>query len=351
MKQCQKCLEYEFAPPLEAWGQDPEGLCLLHSPKQEKDKDGAFSTLIKKKKGQKDYYFVGVFFPGDVTFDYSIDNANFMFAKFIGNVDFNGAIFRGEANFRKAYFNKASDFSSVRFDDGAKFLEVNFIGKANFEEASFAKEAGEANFYKSIFSEEVNFNNAYFFKKASFHEATFYGEALFWNTTFKNGIRFSKANFGKGAIFSRTTFDDGVDFFDAGFTGKSKVIFRYINPPSEIENPKPPYKPFKANFTDMGQDEDFRMSFQECSLALARFAGTDISRVNFEQVEWFRNRNRGRNMVYDEVVLRKGRKHLTTLLKEKVVFLKNQLVNLQIKKTERQKKIEEIGRASCRERV
>jgi hypothetical protein len=64
---CPKCLEHEFAPPLEAWDQDPDGFCLLHSKVNDKDQ-AKFTELLDKKKNQADYNFSSVFFPEKVSF-------------------------------------------------------------------------------------------------------------------------------------------------------------------------------------------------------------------------------------------------------------------------------------------
>lgn len=122
----------------EAWDQDPEGLCLLHSRQANKDKDGAFTELVKAKLQSEDYGFRVVFFPGpfsleELTSQYPFTftkPANFSMATFQEWADFSMATFQGRANFSGATFQKADFF-------GATFQEAAFSWATFQEEAGF----------------------------------------------------------------------------------------------------------------------------------------------------------------------------------------------------------------------
>ena len=83
MPPCPKCLEYNFESPLEVWEQDPDGLCLFHSPRPDKDQNGAFTAFLEKKKSTEDFNFTGFIFPNDVIFKKYKFNKDVSFVKVI----------------------------------------------------------------------------------------------------------------------------------------------------------------------------------------------------------------------------------------------------------------------------
>lgn len=107
-------------PPLEG---DPKHLCLLHSRLEDKDKDGAFTEVVKAKLAQEDYDFRGVFFPGE---------ADFSGLEFKKDADFSSATFLGDTHFSNVTFSRAADFSEVTFSGAAFFFGATFSGAADF---------------------------------------------------------------------------------------------------------------------------------------------------------------------------------------------------------------------------
>lgn len=103
MPACQIHKKYEWLKcNREALAEDTEGLCLLHSKKEDKDPEG-FTRTIKAKLDQEDYDFHGVVFPailGLLFFKHEfIKDADFSFAVFQGEAVFSEAAFKGEAIF------------------------------------------------------------------------------------------------------------------------------------------------------------------------------------------------------------------------------------------------------------
>ena len=83
----------------------------------DKDKDGAFTSLIEEKKEKEDFKFSGVFFPGRVVFN------DFKFTK---NVEFNYANFNNGASFIKTIFEQRTNFIGSIFSKKTYFYEVSF---------------------------------------------------------------------------------------------------------------------------------------------------------------------------------------------------------------------------------
>lgn len=313
MPQCPKCLEKNLSPPLEAWEQDPDGLCLLHSLHPEKDRDGNFTLLFNSKIAQEDYNFAWVYFPKDISFreltfvkdvDFSWatfsgatdfysasfgGRVNFIDSKFCNEVNFIGTKFMGPvtfltifenlADFRHSYFYSTSSFNGSEFKNAASFAMARFNGRANF---SCTKFYGYVDFNSARFSFGCNFDQL-FSKEVSFMSSEFAGNISF------NEVNFSKATF-RNAILTRTT----------------KIYFQDINYKYRKALDKQKYHPIKIDFTYMQIQDGAFLSFQNISLTLAKFLGSDLSKIKFNNVEWFSMH--GRNAVYDESIMRKEKK-------------------------------------------
>jgi len=106
------------------WEPDPEGLCILHSLKPEKDKS-AFDQALQAKLAQEDFNFQEVYFPGPVSFAKQ---------KFTKLANFHGAKFVGWGDFREAEFLKGADFSFARFVQAALFEKARFAGQVFFRQ-------------------------------------------------------------------------------------------------------------------------------------------------------------------------------------------------------------------------
>lgn len=310
MQQCPKCLECEFSPPLEAWDQDPEGLCLLHSSHPEKDRDGTFTSIINSKMAKEDYNFAWVNFPAgidfqEITFNKDVD---FFYATFSGAIDFSSASFEGRVRFIAAKFTEEARFIGTKFN-GPAIFSTNFYGDADFRHAFF---------YNIGF-----FNGAEFKNAASFAMARFDGAADFSTTTFMNYADFRSAKFSAGANFNQINvstmlsfmlaiFSGNISFSEAKFaeatfrkatlTEKTKIYFQEIDPTYEKTLNKKKYHPLNIDFTYMQIEEGASFFFHNFSLSLAKFAGTDLSNLHFVNVEWVSMH--GRNAVYDETLLR-----------------------------------------------
>jgi hypothetical protein len=106
---------------------------------------------------------------------------------------------------------------------------------------------------------------------------------------FPKNVDFSWATFSEGADFRANTFSKEASYRNTSIGGR--VVFRNNNPP------------FIANFSDLQFLENGVLRFQDMSLALVRFAGTDLRRPEFHHVTWHRLRG-GRQVLYDEVLLK-----------------------------------------------
>src|SRR4030067_974840 len=82
------------------WEPDPDGLCILHSLKPDKDKN-LFDQTLKEKFAREDFDFKEVLFPHPVSFAKQ---------KFTKPANFRRANFMGWADFREAEFSEGVDF-------------------------------------------------------------------------------------------------------------------------------------------------------------------------------------------------------------------------------------------------
>jgi len=297
---------------------DPEGLCILHSHDPDKN-TFAFRTAILQIWNREDseyHDFRGVYFPvrfdpdeffGSREFSKPTD---FSGATFSDQADFSGATFSDQADFSEATFTEPAEFTGTTFREGADFTGANFMQEAHFVRATFT---ADADFTGSTFKEGADFSEATFNVEAAFAWATFEKWALFYNATFWWAAIFKEASFEKVADFSEATFREEADFSEATFTKLAnfneakiagRLLFEKINPEKEGEPPPPP---FIADFWDLQFQDQGLLLFQDLSLAQVRFAGTDLRRVEFQHVAWHRD-YRGRQVIYDEILLMKEKK-------------------------------------------
>jgi len=171
----------------------------------------AYSTFLSEAR------FDGATFSGDAGFDW---------ATFSGEARFDGAAFSGGAGFHEVTFSRLARF------DGSKFLTLS--GNAPFFGATFGVMQGHAWFCGATFSGGAWFGGATFSREARFDRVTFSGRAWFDDVTFSydawfpgatfsdgasfNGATFSRAAWFPGSTFSRYTSFNGAAFLrDAGF--------------------------------------------------------------------------------------------------------------------------------------
>ncbi|MBW1991155.1 MAG: pentapeptide repeat-containing protein [Deltaproteobacteria bacterium] len=124
------------------WEPDPEGLCILHSLKPEKDKQ-LFDQTLQQQLARQDFDFRGVFFPGPVSFaQWKFQQpANFQRAYFAGWVDFREAEFTATADFSYARFAREANFAKAAFRGPVRFSRSELYAEADFREVCFGDEA------------------------------------------------------------------------------------------------------------------------------------------------------------------------------------------------------------------
>src|SRR3990172_796404 len=241
-------------------------------------------------------------------------------------VRFDGAIFP-EADIYIRTYERSVSFAGAEFHraffDGAKFLgKVTSFEGAKFKNARFegVEFSGDVVFKKAQFSEGSNFKNAIFscnknknkidFTEASFQEGGFFDDAELRSET----ISFAKVRFAGNISFIGTKFycKDHISFESAqfgrpGFVGShAKTIFRG-------EEPGGIFLEGKVNFKSVAIDQE-EFIFEWVNLSQVEFLDTDISKVKFIDVEWYKRPNflkffgGWRSRLYDEDVWRETRK-------------------------------------------
>ena len=173
----------------------------------------------------------------------TIEQGNFVSARFYGEADFGGAKFAGAADFRDAKFAGAADFRDAKFAGAADFRDAKFTGLAYFDYAEFAgghaefdeaadfnnaKFTGNANFENAMFAGDADFDGAKFAGAAYFGEAEFAGTADFDGAKFARAAGFGNATFTENAYFSSAEFTEDAYFRGAKFSGKTSFEEAYF---------------------------------------------------------------------------------------------------------------------------
>jgi uncharacterized protein YjbI with pentapeptide repeats len=157
--------------------------------------DAIFSFIDAAQEEQRDADLSGVVFPGAISFERYVGEANSL-----PEVLFIGASFSGIARFLGASFGRDAILDGASFGGDATFEEASFGGDATFEGASFG---GDATF------EEASFGGLAWFEDASFGDFAKFDRASFGRLSFHTGGR-DRA----GATFST------VSFVGAKFSGE-----------------------------------------------------------------------------------------------------------------------------------
>jgi hypothetical protein len=163
------------------------------------------------------------------------------------------------------------DFREVYFPGPVSFSRQKFKTVANFHGAKFA---GWADFRETEFLEKADFSSARFAQAALFEKARFAGQVLLKDTEIAGEADFRNASFDAPAIFL------GINE-QWQTTGRLPLIAYFQN----------------LNFGPQGG-----LRFQDLSLGLASFLGTDMRRLEFHNVRWYPYQ--GRQVIYDEILLR-----------------------------------------------
>ena len=163
-------------------------------------------------------------------------------------------------DFREVYFPGPVSFSKQKFKTFANFRGAKFGGWADFREVEFA--------------ERADFSHARFAQAALFEKARLAGQVLFKDTEIAGEADFRGASF------------DGL------------AIFQGINEKRESTG----RLPLIAYFQHLSFGPQGNLRFQDLSLGLASFLGTDMRRLEFHNIRWYSYQ--GRQAIYDEILLR-----------------------------------------------
>ena len=287
--------------------------CIFHVYWKDKDAELFQKKLdeIFKDQSLKTYDFTRFIFPERVVLP----------RRFNKRVIFENATFRGQADFNKAVFEDGADFSEATFDGAANFASAVFKGKAEFTKAVFN---GPAYFVLAVFKDRASFSSAIFKRGANF-QAAFWGHANFFRAAFEAGAYFEGAPFEGGADFSDTLFKGEADFggahfrdkgyffsavfkggayfWGATFEGKADFGHATFEDTLLINGTEHHKKTFKkdVDFRSVKFSKPERAKFEKLNLSRVRFLDTDLSKVHFTDVNWYRENGKGRNRVFDEV--------------------------------------------------
>jgi len=245
-----------------ALASDPEGLCILHSRQQDKDKV-PFDTEIKKKLRSQEYDFSGFFFPSFISFSETT---------FVKEANFSWATFSDEAEFYRSTFSGVADFNGANFAKGAHFHRTTFSDRAFF--------------YGAVFADEADFSGVTFSKGANFGDAAFYGTTRFWQAT-EVSIKLEPIVVRKKII--------SCEFSDETYFSGCKIAGRI-----SFDSIKPTI--WMTDFRDLRFEPGAELQFLNLNLSQALFSGTDLRQVEFHNVKWYRRWYR--NLVYEEVKIR-----------------------------------------------
>lgn len=221
--------ECQDLPYSQGYFQDPDGYCILHSRKEDKDTN-QFREAVKgrlKTEGES-IDLKGCYFPA------KFDRGYFVGYEFGKPVDFDEATFLREMDFSKAKFSQKTLFRVADFSQGAYFNEVTFSQYADFSWAIFS----EVYFSGTTFDKGVNFD------MAEFREWVFFGPihtaerrnrrvafgpgASFCNTRFLQNIRFQEVDLSRCSFLHSNI--NKVDFSYCEFAKEEKKSFLIFSP-------------------------------------------------------------------------------------------------------------------------
>ncbi|MGB8993241.1 MAG: hypothetical protein WCD80_14395 [Desulfobaccales bacterium] len=265
---------------LEIDSDDSDGLCILHSQNLNKERD-LFDAAFLEKIEKGDYDFRSIIFP----YHYS----------------FKERVFESEVNFSGAKFIHGATFFKAVFEDGVNFSDTKFYGKRSDDEIATGQYHIGVDFTYSIFKNIANFSLSEFDLNVDFLLTEFYCSAEFYGAKFRGLIHFSPTittnyvNFNSsefyGALYFRPNqFSDcNIYFTQARFIGQG--LFESIYP-------------FNEEFIGLKIEPQAKLTFNSISLAKAKFIGTNLRQIEFNNVIW--HRYFGRDTLYDEIVLEKN---------------------------------------------
>jgi hypothetical protein len=260
-----------------------ENHCIFHSEKEDKDVklfQTGFNAILAMVAGEVEFYDLTRFiFPYGVVFPKKLSKP----------VTLWGSVFKGEA-----------DFESTAFEDKVYFLYTVFKGKANFESAIFKGQAdfenstfeGKAHFRRAAFEGDTSFDGVAFRSVVYFADAVFKGGVGFGMTLFKHEADFWGTLFKSGVLFWGTRFEDNIDFTYANFEDTLLIN-------AEAHEKKGITREADFRWANFSKPE--KIEFQKVDLSCVRFLETDVRKVHFTDVDWNKEKDKGRNRVFDEV--------------------------------------------------
>lgn len=214
--------------------------CIFHKPRKTEEEAKLFQEKIEDKLQNKDYVFIGFYFPSTIDFASLLKtHPPTKPPAFEKDIDFKGSTFGKDASFSNVIFDRMADFRGSTFQGFAAFNATTFRGHADFRESLFEKfaepeapflgdwNAKFASFEKSTFMMDVLFEKTVFRGWAIFRRSTFRQYADFKNSTFERNAAFEESTFGKvsfkdsifpgSANFKHSTFEGDADFTGSVF--------------------------------------------------------------------------------------------------------------------------------------
>lgn len=185
--------------------------------------------------------------------------------------------------------------------------------KNAFDQALQAKLAREDYDFREVyFPGPVSFAKQKFTKLANFHGAKFVGWGDFREAEFLEGAEFSSARFVQAALFEKARFAGQVLFKSVGIAGEADFRSTSFDGPAIFQNVNERREttgrlPLIAYFQNLTFGPQGNLRFQDLSLALASFLGTDMRRLEFHNIRWYSYQ--GRQAIYDEILLRSKGSH------------------------------------------
>jgi len=318
----------------ELWG---GGRCIFHSQNEDKDAKLFQKQLdeILQDESLKTYDFTHFIFPDEVVFPKKFSKpalfgyaefkgwANFMFVAFEGGVNFLATAFKGKASFMGTSFAGGAIFSLATFESEANFAPALFKGEADFQCVTFK---GEVNVGKAIFERKadfkdtafkgnikflgasfkgaVNFRGATFEEEADYSFVTFEGDTYFWEVRFKDYAHFTGAAFKGYTGFGGTIFKGDANFGSSAFEGNAAFTAATFEEALVVIQPEKDQKKTlhpEVDFRWVTFSKPEKVEFRKADLSRFRFLGTDVRKVDFTDVKWYRQKDKGRNRAFDEV--------------------------------------------------
>jgi uncharacterized protein YjbI with pentapeptide repeats len=298
--------------------------CIFHAQhKNPSDFETEFNNELKRMEGMlANFDFTGFIFL-KITFPKTFSKPTlFIGATFKDEAEFAGVTFQEVASFEGCEFQKVARFDGAIFEKGVRFGGVKFQQGATFHRAVFKK---DAQFNKATFKGKAEFSNATFQENAIFPKSIFQGKAVFTQAIFQGNADFTLTIFNE-ASFAGTIFHKEVYFINCAFVGTSGFIMTSFGPDCVVKFISEPLvgMPDFQQFWD-GLDSDGRrelerywgkdleqliniMNSGKISLRTVSFLHTDVQKIWFLNVEWFKRRVLGllgleRIVIYDEKLL------------------------------------------------